>query len=507
MTYYTFGGYGEPDVENLRKDWREFRDVLDHYGITRLYHFTDRSNIAGIARSGGLLSWRRICQQGVNVPRPGGSDTSHSLDMSLGLDDYVRLSFVQGHPMMYVAVKNDHRIDDPVVLEISTDVLLDERVLFSDCNAASKKKGFSTGGDIDFFRNKIRFDLFRRNYFSLDESEKPYYQAEVLVPGIVPLCYIMNREECGIYESHEKLVSPAQKVREERSRQEEIERQEERKRHDERRRSEEEVGATRDRRKLIGSAIEWADDSLAFCASRTVICEGGREHVKLSWSEIPSDYRQFVKSVTLNGELQSSNSLLVCPAATTSYTLSLDICGEVVRKSVTVSVVPMPVTDFTSDFEYVVAGSYVTLQWDVKNAQSVELDGYGVMGGLSGSFKARVDADTIFTLIVTGLAGKSRVHLPVHVMPLAQTVAPVHLIERINVLWPDAPQILIDTSILDDYRRSVEHVELDKELMSKTFPGEAADGGGRLRTVRRIKKPRFAAIKKLFETVKKLIKR
>lgn len=506
MTYYTSGGYGEPEVENLRKDWREFREVLDSYGITSLYHFTDRSNISGIARSGGLLSWRRICQQDVNVPCPGGSDTSHSLDRRLGLDGYVRLAFVKDHPMKAVALK-EGRIDDPVVLEISTDVLLDERVIFTDRNAARSRQGFEKGGDIGFFRDKIRFDLFSRSYFDIDDSVKPYYQAEILVPDIVPLCYIMNREECGIHVSREMLISPAQKASEERRRQEEAERQMESSRHDERLRSEEVVRATRERLKKIGSAIDWAKENLTFSASKTHIGECSCEQVKLSWSEMPSDYRQFVKSVKVNGEQQLSNSLLVCPTTTSTYTLSVDICGEVVQKSVTVSVEPLPVTDFTADFEYVVAGSFVTLHWDVKNAQSVELLGYGTMGGLSGSFKARVDADTIFTLVVTGLAGKSRVYVLVHVMPFVRTVAPVHLIERINVLWPEAPRISTDTRILDDYKQRIEHIELDNDLMSKTFPEEEADGVRRLRTVRRVKKPRFAAIKKLFETVKKLIVR
>ena len=489
----------------MRKDWREFRKVLDCYGITRLYHFTDRSNIASIASSGGLLSWRRICQQGVNVPCPGGSDTSHNIDERLHLDDYVRLSFVKDHPMKAVARK-EGRISNPVVLEISTDVLLDECVMFTDRNAARTKKGFEKGGDFGFFRNKIRFDLLRRDFFELDESEKPYYQAEILVPGIVPLCYIMNREECGIIVSQDRLVSPAQKAREERKRQEEIEWREERSRQEERRRREAVVQATRERLKEIGSAIGWAKENLTFSASRTLISEGGHDLVKLSWGEMPPDYRQFVKSVMLNGEQQFSNSLLVRPTANTTYTLSVDICGEVVQKIVTVSVVPIPVTDFTADFEYVVAGSYVTLHWDAKNAQSVELEGYGAMGGLSGSFKARVDADTIFTLVVTGLAGKSRVHLPVHVMPLAQTVAPVHLIERINVSWLDVPHISIDTSILE-YRHRVGHIELDNELITKALPVDEVYDGRRLRAVRTIKKSRFAAIKKLFETVKKLIVR
>ena len=39
-----------------RRDWEEFKRVLEQHKITKLYHFTDRDNLESIIRSGGLIS-------------------------------------------------------------------------------------------------------------------------------------------------------------------------------------------------------------------------------------------------------------------------------------------------------------------------------------------------------------------------------------------------------------------------------------------------------------------
>lgn len=99
-----------------------FVRILKEHGINSLYHFTDRKNLESIIRHGGLYSWGDCIEQGIAIPCPGGDKQSRELDEKKGLEYYVRTSFTRNHPMMYQA-KNEGRIDDPVILEIDTDVI------------------------------------------------------------------------------------------------------------------------------------------------------------------------------------------------------------------------------------------------------------------------------------------------------------------------------------------------------------------------------------------------
>ena len=162
---------------------------LREQGITKLYHFTDRSNIQSIINNGGLYSWRACENRGITIPRPGGSETSRSLDSYRGLSNYVRLCFTRNHPMMYVA-KNDGRISNPVVLEIDLSVAGFDGTLFSDRNATKNGAKIAMGFD---GLNNIHFSTVKQpNHFDLPDNEKEFYQAEVLVLEKVPIHCITN---------------------------------------------------------------------------------------------------------------------------------------------------------------------------------------------------------------------------------------------------------------------------------------------------------------------------
>jgi len=81
--------------------------------------------------------------------------------------------------MLYVAVE-EKRITKPVILEVSLEVVSRPGVLFSDCNATRKGSIISTSPKI------VRFDIVGKPYFEIDDSLKPFYQAEVLVPSPLP---------------------------------------------------------------------------------------------------------------------------------------------------------------------------------------------------------------------------------------------------------------------------------------------------------------------------------
>lgn len=176
-------------------NWEEYQHILDEGRITKLYHFTDRDNLKSIIKHGGLFSWKDCEEKGITIAKPGGSSTSRSLDQRDGLQYYARLSFVRDHPMMFVAM-DDGRISNPVVLEIDIEAALWKDTLYADRNMT--KNGANVGGMLDDLKG-IHFELFKgRRYFDLDDDEKMYYKAEVLVKNFIPLKYITNIGNFGI---------------------------------------------------------------------------------------------------------------------------------------------------------------------------------------------------------------------------------------------------------------------------------------------------------------------
>ncbi len=148
-----------------RGNYNLFKELLDTHGIKKLYHFTDRDNLDSIIKNGGLYSWADCEAKGIAIPKPGGDDLSRSLDRRDNLQNYVRVSFVDEHPMMYVAM-DDERITNPVILEIDPEVIFEENTKYSDRNAT--RNGANVGGTIDDFRN-IHFNSLKADdYFDLD---------------------------------------------------------------------------------------------------------------------------------------------------------------------------------------------------------------------------------------------------------------------------------------------------------------------------------------------------
>lgn len=174
--------------ESFKSDWTLFKEVLKRHNITKLYHFTDLANLNSIKKNGGLFSWYYCENNNIAIPQPGGSSISRELDQSKGFHNYVRVSFVKDHPMLYVAQK-DGRINNPVILEIDLDVIYLLRTIYSCQNAA--RNNVNVDGTIEIF-NTIRFSLFKKRYIDLSDEEKHYYQAEVLVFEKLPIEYITN---------------------------------------------------------------------------------------------------------------------------------------------------------------------------------------------------------------------------------------------------------------------------------------------------------------------------
>ena len=179
----------ELKLEREKKiNWQFFEAVLQNNNINKLYHFTDRANIESIKKNGGLYSWSYCQKNNISIANPGGSSTSRFLDQKKGLENYVRISFVSDHPMLFVA-QTEGRIKNPVLLEISIDLIYKKETKYAIQNAA--KNGVVADSSYNTFKS-IKFNVLRRRYFDLSDNERPYYQAEILILEKIPLEFITN---------------------------------------------------------------------------------------------------------------------------------------------------------------------------------------------------------------------------------------------------------------------------------------------------------------------------
>ena len=159
---------------SLKNNVKTLRDN----GIRSLFHFTDASNLDSI-RANGLLTWKTLNERKISC-KMNSSDLSHKLDASKGLADFVRLSFCKRHPMLYKA-KAEKRISTPVVLEIKLEVVSRPGVLFCETNAAANGSKASESPRV------IRFEVVKATSSrAVPESQRPFYQGEVLVPDNIP---------------------------------------------------------------------------------------------------------------------------------------------------------------------------------------------------------------------------------------------------------------------------------------------------------------------------------
>ncbi len=176
------------EKDTYKKDHKEITKFLrDNYTV-RFYHFTALDNVKSIWEMGGLYSWYTLKQKGIIIPVPGGTELSRTLDTRFGLQDYVRLSFCEDHPMAYRLIKQGK---DVVLFEISIEVASLNNTLFSNMNATDSNH--QHGGKLADLE-KVDFLATHKSYVS---RESPYFkthQAEVLVKSFIPAKYICNFE-------------------------------------------------------------------------------------------------------------------------------------------------------------------------------------------------------------------------------------------------------------------------------------------------------------------------
>lgn len=179
-------------VTQPKDDAQVYLNYLRLNGVNCFYHFTDELNLKSIRSLGGLYSWYYCQQNNIKIPNVGGDNLSHKLDMQQGLEDYVRLSFCDDHPMAYAKWQAANKNNKPiqlVLLKIKIDVAAFKDTQFSEINAATS--GNSHGKTIVDLR-KVNIYATQRNYVSRDEEIFHQHQAECMVKTFIPIKYITN---------------------------------------------------------------------------------------------------------------------------------------------------------------------------------------------------------------------------------------------------------------------------------------------------------------------------
>lgn len=173
-------------THTLKTNHIAIRNHLYANNVRYLYHFTDRRNIESIRRHGGLYSWNYCNTHNISIPYAGGNSTSRSLDCRYNLEDYVRLSFCDDHPMTFRLSQDGY---DLVLLKIKVDVAELEATLFSDMNATDNNCRY--GGTLADLQ-RVDLNATRQHYLSGTDPLFKKHQAEVLVKTFIPIDKIIN---------------------------------------------------------------------------------------------------------------------------------------------------------------------------------------------------------------------------------------------------------------------------------------------------------------------------
>ncbi len=101
--------------------WNDnYLDQLTKLGISCLYHVTDKDNLQSILKERRLSSWKKLSEDGITVPRPGGDSITHRLDARNGeRDNCVHLFATKPTEESLRSILNTKRFSELCVLSVS----------------------------------------------------------------------------------------------------------------------------------------------------------------------------------------------------------------------------------------------------------------------------------------------------------------------------------------------------------------------------------------------------
>lgn len=161
--------------------------------IPVLYHFTDKSNIPMIRQLGGLFSTALLKEMG-HAFCAGGDEDSLALDVRCGMDKFVHLCFVIGHPMAF-RVKERKPEADLIYLQIDRAILHQPGIMFA------TGVGYANNAETVALAEAVARNLIDFNaLYAWTDWREPGAHAkrhaaelcEILVPNYIATAFIRN---------------------------------------------------------------------------------------------------------------------------------------------------------------------------------------------------------------------------------------------------------------------------------------------------------------------------
>jgi hypothetical protein len=133
---------------------------------------------------------RELRRRGIAISAPGGNDWSHEADIKSGMDGYVHLTLMRGHPMEKTVV-DEGRIKKLVYIRIDPSVVKLDGVVGT--LGVSNKSGIAPIPLLDFLDQLDREVLYTRTKWkdpAIQARLQPAQKCELLVPTTVPLAFL-----------------------------------------------------------------------------------------------------------------------------------------------------------------------------------------------------------------------------------------------------------------------------------------------------------------------------
>ena len=158
--------------------------ILDDYGIKYIYHMTHYRNIESILENGLLSHNNNLVSESIDNEEV--NDRRNKLDPihDKNIHDYVPFYFNPRNPMLYA--KREIQ-EDIVILAFSRKLLLKNKVIFTDGNAAVHNTDFYNDlNDLE----QLNWKCINSQYWNDCEDGKREIMAEVLVNKKVKIKYL-----------------------------------------------------------------------------------------------------------------------------------------------------------------------------------------------------------------------------------------------------------------------------------------------------------------------------
>ena len=116
----------------MMEGWNDdYLEQLKSLGVSCLYHVTDKDNLRSILKERGLSSWKKLSDDGITVPRPGGNAVTHRLDARhMGRDNCVHLYATKPSDDIIRSMEDSKRFSDLCVLSVSLKAIRPKKTSF-----------------------------------------------------------------------------------------------------------------------------------------------------------------------------------------------------------------------------------------------------------------------------------------------------------------------------------------------------------------------------------------